>query len=159
MRREKIGFIFQRYNLIPVMTAFENIEYPLLMLGVEKKERLRLVSKIIDAVGLGQYAKQRPDQLSGGQQQRVAIARALVKEPALVIADEPTANLDTKTAHLIIDLMRELGAKLGCTFIVATHDNRMTQRCDRVLELVDGNITEQQPNQEVELMREEVCAG
>jgi putative ABC transport system ATP-binding protein len=159
LRREKIGFIFQRYNLIPVMTAFENIEYPLIMLGVDKQERLERVSKIIDAVGLNQYAKQRPDQLSGGQQQRVAIARALVKEPALVIADEPTANLDTATAHLIIDLMRDLGEKLGCTFIIATHDNRMTQRCDRVLELVDGHIKEQQSENTAELILEEVCVG
>lgn len=159
LRREKIGFIFQRYNLIPVMTAFENIEYPLIMLGIDKQERLERVSKIIDAVGLSQYAKQRPDQLSGGQQQRVAIARALVKEPSLVIADEPTANLDTITAHLIIDLMRDLGAKLGCTFIIATHDIRMTQRCDRVLELVDGHIKEQQSDNTAELILEEVCVG
>ncbi len=159
LRREKIGFIFQRYNLIPVMTAFENIEYPLLMLGIDKKERLKRVSKIIDAVGLSQFSKQRPDHLSGGQQQRVAIARALVKEPALVIADEPTANLDTTTAHLIIDLMRDLGAKLGCTFIIATHDNRMTQRCDRVLELVDGHLKKQQSDNTIQQSREEVCVG
>ncbi|MBN8446519.1 MAG: ABC transporter ATP-binding protein [Gammaproteobacteria bacterium] len=143
IRREKIGFIFQRYNLIPVMSAFENIEYPLLMLGISKAERYERVARMIDAVGLGKFAKQRPDRLSGGQQQRVAIARALVKEPRLVIADEPTANLDTPTAHLVIDLMRDLGREVGSTFIIATHDHRMTDRCDRVIELSDGHLTEQ----------------
>jgi len=138
IRREKIGFIFQRYNLIPVMTAFENIEYPLLMLGLTKAERYQRVASMIDAVGLSAHANKRPDQLSGGQQQRIAIARALVKQPALVIADEPTANLDTKTAHIIINLMRDLGHKVGSTFLIATHDQRMTDRCDRVLTLSDG---------------------
>lgn len=143
LRRKKIGFIFQSYNLIPVMTAFENIEYPLLMLGISKSERYKRVAKIIEAVGLAKFAKQRPDQLSGGQQQRVAIARALVKEPALIIADEPTANLDTETANLVIDLMRTLGKQLDCTFLIATHDHRMTDRCERILTLSDGNIVEQ----------------
>lgn len=138
LRREKIGFVFQRYNLIPVMTAFENIEYPLLMLSLSQSERYRRVAEIIDGVGLAKYARLRPDQLSGGQQQRVAVARALIKRPTLVIADEPTANLDTDTAHQVIDLMRGLGRELGSTFLIATHDSRMTDRCDSVLALRDG---------------------
>jgi putative ABC transport system ATP-binding protein len=145
LRREKMGFIFQRYNLIPVMTAFENVEYPLLMLGISQSERARRVSTMLEAVGLKDYAFQRPDQLSGGQQQRVAIARALVKKPALVIADEPTANLDTTTAHIIIKLMRELGDQFGSTFLIATHDNRMTDSCDRILNLRDGLLNEESP--------------
>lgn len=142
LRRHQLGFIFQRYNLIPVLSAFENIEYPLLMLGLSKQQRMERVARVIDAVGLSKFAKQRPDQLSGGQQQRVAIARALVKQPKLVIADEPTANLDTPTAHLVIDLMRTLGQEMGSTFIIATHDHRMTDRCDRILHLQDGLLTE-----------------
>lgn len=158
LRRQKIGFIFQRYNLIPVMTAFENIEYPLLMLGVKKAERYQRVARMIDAVGLSSFSRQRPDQLSGGQQQRIAIARALVKQPALVIADEPTANLDTQTAHLVIDLMRDLGNQLGSTFVIATHDHRMTERCDRVLDLADGLIYEEKMTG-LHYPQEELCVG
>ena len=142
IRREKIGFIFQRYNLIPVMSAFENIEYPLLMLGMTKAERYQRVARMIDAVGLGKFAKQRPDRLSGGQQQRVAIARALVKRPPLVIADEPTANLDGETAEQIIDLMQQLGRESNTTFLIASHDPRLYERCDRVLTLKDGYLSQ-----------------
>ncbi|MFY8285648.1 ABC transporter ATP-binding protein [Pseudoalteromonas sp. SSMSWG5] len=141
IRREKLGFIFQRYNLIPVMSVYENIEYPLLMLNMSKRERMNKVVDIISKVGLKDHISKRPDQLSGGQQQRVAIARALVKRPEIVIADEPTANLDTPTANMVIDLMRDLGNDLGSTFIVATHDHRMTERCHRVLSLADGNLS------------------
>ncbi|MBU77546.1 MAG: lipoprotein-releasing system ATP-binding protein LolD [Pseudoalteromonadaceae bacterium] len=141
IRREKLGFIFQRYNLIPVMSVYENIEYPLLMLNMTKRERMNKVVDIISKVGLKDHISKRPDQLSGGQQQRVAIARALVKRPEIVIADEPTANLDTPTANMVIDLMRDLGNDLGSTFIVATHDHRMTERCHRVLSLADGNLS------------------
>ncbi|KAA1165822.1 ABC transporter ATP-binding protein [Pseudoalteromonas sp. 20-92] len=141
IRREKLGFIFQRYNLIPVMSVYENVEYPLLMLNMNKRERMDKVVDIINKVGLKGHISKRPDQLSGGQQQRVAIARALVKRPEIVIADEPTANLDTSTANMVIDLMRDLGNDLGCTFIVATHDHRMTDRCHRVLNLADGNLS------------------
>jgi len=163
VRREKLGFVFQHYNLIPVMTAFENIEYPLLMLGLPKAERYRRVARVIDAVGLAFNARQRPDQLSGGQQQRIAVARALVKEPRLVIADEPTANLDTPTAHRVIDLMRDLGRELGSTFLIATHDHRMTGRCDRVLHLNDGLLSEENPTPQKKPVAfgpsEEPCAG
>ncbi|WP_339141013.1 ABC transporter ATP-binding protein [Pseudoalteromonas galatheae] len=143
IRREKLGFIFQRYNLIPVMSVFENIEYPLLMLNLNKQQRMDRVVEIVHKVGLKDHISKRPDQLSGGQQQRVAIARALVKKPELVIADEPTANLDTPTANMVMDLMRGLGNDMGTTFIIATHDHRMTDRCHRVLNLADGHITEQ----------------
>lgn len=161
VRREKMGFIFQRYNLIPVMTTFENIEFPLLMLDLDKKDRNTKVMAMIEAVGLTEHAHKRPDQLSGGQQQRVAIARALVKEPVLVIADEPTANLDTETAHMIINLMRDLGHKVGCTFLIATHDHRMTDSCDRVLMLSDGLITDYQPSNTTENIEQEeaLCVG
>lgn len=138
LRREKLGFIFQRYNLIPVMSVFDNIEYPLLMLDIDKQERMDKVVEIAHKVGLKDHITKRPDQLSGGQQQRVAIARALVKKPEIVIADEPTANLDTPTANRVMDLMRELGNDMDCTFIIATHDHRMTERCDRILSLADG---------------------
>ncbi len=163
MRRDRIGFIFQCYNLIPVMTAFENVEYPLLMLGLSKAERYKRVAEMIDGVGLAKHACLRPDQLSGGQQQRVAIARALVKQPKLVIADEPTANLDTATAHQVIDLMRDLGREVGSTFLIATHDPRMTGRCDRVCTLHDGLLAEDQDALENESTvcgpKEAVCAG
>lgn len=145
IRREKLGFIFQRYNLIPVMSVLENIEYPLLMLDMNKRQRMDQVIEIAHKVGLKDHISKRPDQLSGGQQQRVAIARALVKRPEIVIADEPTANLDTSTANMVIDLMRDLGNEMGSTFIVATHDHRMTDRCHRVLDLADGMLQEVQP--------------
>ncbi|PSW05232.1 ABC transporter ATP-binding protein [Photobacterium lipolyticum] len=143
LRREKLGFIFQNYNLIPVMTAYENVEYPLLLNNVSSKERSRMTRHILDAVGIADQAHKRPNQLSGGQQQRVAIARALVKYPRLVIADEPTANLDTQTANLVIDLMRSLGKEMQTTFLVATHDDRMTSHCDRIIRLQDGLLIDE----------------
>lgn len=140
IRREHIGFIFQNFNLVPVLTAFENIEYPLLLTGSSAKQRKEQTQTILKKVGLEKYATHRPDRLSGGQRQRVAVARALVKNPNLVIADEPTANLDTKTANQIIDLMLDLSDKFGTTFLIATHDERMVVRCKRSLHLVDGRI-------------------
>ncbi|MCG7495632.1 ABC transporter ATP-binding protein [Vibrio sp. Of7-15] len=142
LRREKLGFIFQHYNLIPVMTALENVEYPLMLSPLSKAERKNRALSVLESVGLKEQANKRPDQLSGGQQQRVAIARALVKNPLLVIADEPTANLDTETASLVIDLMKNLGRQSNTTFLVATHDERMTSRCDRVIRLQDGLINQ-----------------
>ncbi len=140
VRRNKIGFVFQSFNLIPVMTAYENIEYPLMLTGMPETERKKRVNEILEQVDLTQHQHQLPDQLSGGQRQRVAMARALVKQPMLVIADEPTANLDTQTATNIIDLMKELGRRYGTTFLIATHDQRMTERCDRKIILIDGKI-------------------
>jgi len=142
LRREHIGFVFQSYNLLPVLSAAENIEYPLLLSGVAKSERSLHVGEIIEQVGLSEFQTHRPDHLSGGQRQRVAIARALVKQPRMVIADEPTANLDTETASQMIELMHTLGKSLGTTFLIATHDERMAARCDRILNMVDGVIHE-----------------
>ncbi len=141
LRREQIGFVFQNFNLVPVMNARENIEYPLLLNDVCTADRRAQVDTMLAQVGLEPYAKHLPDKLSGGQRQRVAIARALVKRPNLVIADEPTANLDTATATLIIDLMHQLGREQGATFLIATHDERMSARCDRVVQLIDGAIS------------------
>lgn len=138
IRRDHIGFIFQSYNLIEVMTAFENVEYPLTLSKISKTERKKMVLAILKDVGLEGHEYKRPDQMSGGQQQRVAIARALIKKPKLVIADEPTANLDTHTATMVIDLMRRLGHQIQTTFLVATHDDRMTSRCDSCLRMQDG---------------------
>jgi putative ABC transport system ATP-binding protein len=138
LRRERIGFVFQGFNLVPVLTAFENVEVPLLLSGTPRKERRRRVGEALEAVGLGPEAGRRPDRLSGGQRQRVAIARALVKGPRLVLADEPTANLDGATAAQVLEVMRALGRARGATFLVATHDLRVTQHCDRTVALKDG---------------------
>lgn len=142
MRREKLGFVFQKFNLVPVMTALENVAYPLHLNGFSKAEQTELATQMLEHVGLGEFIHHMPDNLSGGQQQRVAIARALVHKPALVIADEPTASLDSQTANKVIDIMKGLGHEFGTTFIVATHDPRMASRCDRTIELVDGKITQ-----------------
>ncbi len=138
IRRRRIGFVFQSYNLVPVMSVRDNVDYPLLLADVAPAERRRLVDETLAQVGLTGLADRRPDQLSGGQRQRVAIARALVKSPTLVIADEPTANLDTATAQQVIDLMKALGARHGATFLIATHDDRMTAHCDQVRGIIDG---------------------
>jgi len=138
LRREKVGFVFQGFNLVPVMSVFDNVEYPLLLLGMAADERRAAVRAILARVGLAQFESRLPDALSGGQRQRVAIARALVKSPLLVIADEPTGNLDSETAAHIVDLLRELAHERGAAVVVATHDERMTGRCDRIVRLVDG---------------------
>ena len=140
LRRDEIGFIFQGFNLVPVMTVADNIDYPLFLAGVPAAERRARVAAALDAVGLREHAGHRPDALSGGQRQRVAIARALIKRPGLVIADEPTASLDSATAAQMLDLMRELGHRDGAAFLIATHDERLTRRCDRVIALRDGVI-------------------
>jgi putative ABC transport system ATP-binding protein len=140
LRREKIGFVFQGFNLVPVLNTAENVEIPLLLAGVSPDERASRVRAALEAVGIEGFARRRPDELSGGQRQRVAIARALVGRPRLVLADEPTANLDGTTAGNVIDLMRELGRTRRVTFLVATHDERMARHCDRVVELQDGLI-------------------
>jgi putative ABC transport system ATP-binding protein len=139
LRARKLGFIFQTFNLIPVLTAWENVEYPLLIhrRGAEAAER---VHRALEQVGLGERARHRPSELSGGQQQRVAIARALVSEPALVLADEPTANLDSATGREIVDLMRRLNRERGTTFVFSTHDPRIMSAADRVVEISDGRL-------------------
>jgi len=140
LRRDAIGFVFQSFNLVPVMTVADNVDYPLFLAGVPAAERRERVAQVLRAVGLAEHAAHRPDALSGGQRQRVAIARALVKRPALVIADEPTASLDSHTADQVLDLMRERCHAEGAAFVIATHDSRLTRRCDRVLTLLDGRL-------------------
>lgn len=140
LRRDAMGFVFQSFNLVPVMTVAENVDYPLFLAGVPAAERRKRVAQQLDAVGLLEHANHLPDALSGGQRQRVAIARALVKRPRLVIADEPTASLDSATAEQVLNLMRELGHAEGAAFVIATHDSRLTQRCDRVVDLLDGRL-------------------
>ncbi len=140
LRRDALGFVFQGFNLVPVMTVAENVDYPLFLAGVPAAERRERVAQQLAAVGLQAHAHHRPDALSGGQRQRVAIASALVKRPRLVIADEPTASLDSHTADQVLDLMRERGQAEGAAFVIATHDGRLTRRCDRVVALLDGRI-------------------
>lgn len=143
MRRHQLGFVFQKFNLIPVMTAWENVAYPLMLNGFSQAEQKKQAQAILAKVGLAEFANHRPDNLSGGQQQRVAIARALVHKPQMVIADEPTASLDSYTASVVIDLMKNLGHQLGTTFIVATHDPRMAIQCDRSIDLLDGTVNKE----------------
>jgi putative ABC transport system ATP-binding protein len=140
LRRDALGFVFQSFNLVPVMTVAENVDFPLFIAGVAANERRERVAAQLAAVGLQDHAQHRPDALSGGQRQRVAIARALIKRPRLVIADEPTASLDSHTADQVLDLMRERCHAEGAAFVIATHDSRLTQRCDRVLALLDGRL-------------------
>lgn len=140
LRRDALGFVFQSFNLVPVMTVAENVDYPLFIAGVPLAERRERVDAQLRAVGLQDHAQHRPDALSGGQRQRVAIARALVKRPRLVIADEPTASLDSVTADQVLDLMRERGHAEGAAFVIATHDSRLTRRCDRIVALLDGRL-------------------
>lgn len=139
-RRDNIGFIFQAFNLFPVLSVEENIEYIMLLQGVPKKERHRRVMDILEKVGLSDYADRRPMKLSGGQQQRVAVARAMVSEPSLVIADEPTANLDSETSGELLDMMRRLNRETGMTFLFSTHDEVVMRRADRIVVLRDGRI-------------------
>ena len=142
MRRGHIGFIFQFFALIPTLTAYENIEMPLLLNGHSPKERHDRVVELLKAVDLVDRAKNRPDQLSGGQQQRVAIARALAPKPALILADEPTANLDTENGKQVMQIMEKLNKETGVTFVFATHDPRVIQYAHRVITLRDGLIVE-----------------
>jgi putative ABC transport system ATP-binding protein len=148
LRRDTIGFIFQGFNLVPVMTVADNVDFPLSLAGVPQRERRQRVAQMLEAVGLGAHAAHRPDALSGGQRQRVAIARALIKRPQLVIADEPTASLDSHTADQMLALMRELGRNEGAAFLIATHDLRLVPRCDRVVHLLDGRL-QQRPHIEI----------
>ena len=140
LRREKIGFVFQTFNLIPVFTAAENVEFPLLVQGVGASERGKRAAAALESVGLATRAGQRPDLLSGGERQRVAVARAIVHRPALVLADEPTANLDTHNATQLIDLMHDLNRSLGLTFIFSTHDQRLLEHTPRIIRLCDGQV-------------------
>ncbi len=139
-RRDHIGFIFQSYNLIPVLSVAENVEYVLLLQEVTKAERRRRVDEMLAEVGLAGFSERLPSKLSGGQQQRVAIARAMVSRPDMVLADEPTANLDSEMGGDLIDMMRELNLKTGMTFLFSTHDRHIMERAERVVTLQDGRI-------------------
>jgi putative ABC transport system ATP-binding protein len=148
LRNQHIGFIFQTFNLLPVYTAFENVEFPLLLLGLSANERRKRVFEALEWVGLADRAKSRPAQLSGGEGQRVAIARAMVKKPELVLADEPTANLDAENSHNILHTMEDLNRQLGTTFLFSTHDQKVIDHLRRKIVLVDGRID-----------RDEILAG
>ncbi|HRZ80579.1 MAG TPA: ABC transporter ATP-binding protein [bacterium] len=139
-RRDHVGFIFQSYNLIPVLTVAENIEFVMLLQGVDKKERAKKVKDILDEIGLSGSEHRLPSQLSGGQQQRVAVARAIVSAPDIILADEPTANLDSATGSALLDMMRKLNEDKGITFIFSTHDRMIMERAKRLVMLHDGKI-------------------
>ena len=140
MRLRRIGFVFQEYNLIPVLSAIENVEYVMLLQGVADQERRRRALAVLAEVGLTGLEHRRPGELSGGQQQRVAVARAIVAEPVLVLADEPTANLDSVTGAALMDLMRRLNETRGITFVFSTHDPMVMQRARRLVHLKDGRV-------------------
>jgi len=141
LRLEKIGFVFQAYNLIPVLTVLENTAFVLELRGVRERERIERSRKILGELGIEKYANQYPNRISGGEQQRVAVARAVVADPAIVLADEPTANLDSKTSLELIDLMRHLNSEHSGKFLFATHDARLLDRVSRLVTLVDGRIS------------------
>lgn len=148
LRRDRIGFVFQNYNLIPVLTAAENAEYVLLLQGVPPAERRERIYSLLKTVGLAGMEKRFPRELSGGQQQRVAIARAIASAPALVLADEPTANVDSKTAESLLDLMENLNQEKGITFLFSTHDAHVMKRAKTLLVLKDGQIGFQGPSKD-----------
>ncbi len=140
LRKQHIGFIFQTYNLMPVYTVYENVEFPLLLLKKTASERRRAVLDALEWVGLMDKIKSRPKQLSGGESQRVAIARAMVKRPEVVLADEPTANLDAENSHHILDTMVKLNKELNTTFLFATHDDKVIKYLNRIIRLEDGKV-------------------
>lgn len=141
-RRDHIGFVFQSYNLIPVLSAFENIEYILILQGIEEKERKKRVNKTLKEVGLDGLGRKLPAHLSGGQQQRVAVARAIIGNPDIILADEPTANLDSVNGKSLIDMMLHLNETHGVTFVFSTHDQRIIDEAKRIVILEDGKIVE-----------------
>ena len=142
LRLQEVGFVFQAYNLLPVLTALENAEFPMLLQGVDAEERQARVRELFARTGMDGLEDRRPGKLSGGQQQRVAVIRAVVSRPALVLADEPTANLDSATSESLLDVMGELNRDLGVTFVFATHDSRVMDRCRRLVRMVDGAVRE-----------------
>jgi len=140
LRLEQVGFIFQAYNLLPVLTAMENAEFPMLLQGIAADERAARIGELFARTGMAGLEDRRPGKLSGGQQQRVAVVRAVASRPALVLADEPTANLDSASSEALLDVMAELNRDLGVTFVFATHDSRVMKRSRRLVQMVDGRI-------------------
>ena len=140
LRRDRIGFVFQAYNLVPVLSAAENAEYVMELKGLPARDRHRRIADLFERMGIGDLMNTRPLKMSGGQQQRVAVARAIASEPALVLADEPTANLDQATGRSLVGLMRELNRERGITFVFSTHDPMVLEQADRVVRLVDGTV-------------------
>ena len=140
LRLEEVGFIFQAYNLLPVLTAMENAEFPMLLKGIDEEERQTRVRELFARTGLDGLEDRRPGKLSGGQQQRVAVVRAVASSPALVLADEPTANLDSASSEALLDMMSDLNRDLGVTFVFATHDDHVMERSRRLIRMVDGQI-------------------
>ncbi|MYC19844.1 MAG: ABC transporter ATP-binding protein [Gemmatimonadales bacterium] len=140
LRLKEVGFVFQAYNLLPVLTALENAEFPMLLQGVPAEERQARVRELFARTGMEGLEDRRPGKLSGGQQQRVAVVRAVASRPALVLADEPTANLDSVTSEALLDVMGELNRDLGVTFVFATHDSRVMERSRRLVRMVDGTV-------------------
>ncbi len=144
LRLEKIGFVFQAYNLIPVLTAEENVEFGMLLQGVAKKERRERARAILDNVGLEGMYERRPAELSGGQQQRIAVARAVVSDPVIVLADEPTANLDSKTGQSLLEMMKRMNTEKNVTFVFSTHDTLVMEYAERLIRLRDGKLANEQ---------------
>ncbi len=142
LRLHKIGFVFQSYNLIPVLSALENVEYVMLLQGVRAEDRKDRAMAILDEVGLGEMYHRRPAELSGGQQQRVAVARSIVSGPAIVLADEPTANLDSKTGKSLLEMMEQMNDEKGVTFVFSTHDKMVMECAKRLIQIRDGMVTE-----------------
>lgn len=142
LRLQKVGFVFQSYNLIPVLTALENVEFVMLLQGVRASERRQRAEEILDDVGLAALYHRKPSELSGGQQQRVAVARAIVADPSIVLADEPTANLDSKTGQGLLEIMLAMNEKKGVTFIFSTHDRMVMDYARRLIQIRDGRVAE-----------------
>ncbi|MEM1509019.1 MAG: ABC transporter ATP-binding protein [Thermofilaceae archaeon] len=155
LRARKIGYIFQTFNLIPVLTAIENVMLPMIFAGVRREERIRRARELLERVGLGDRLYHKPTELSGGQQQRVAIARALANDPAIILADEPTGNLDLQTGLEIINLMRQLNKERGATIVTATHDLKMIDVSDRIIYLRDGKVERVETRAEIAVETEE----
>jgi len=155
LRARKIGYIFQTFNLIPVLTAMENVMLPMIFAGVRREERIRKARELLERVGLGDRLYHRPTELSGGQQQRVAIARALANDPAIILADEPTGNLDLQTGLEIITLLRQLNKEKGVTIVTATHDLKMIDVSDRIIYLRDGKVERIETRAEIAVEAEE----
>jgi putative ABC transport system ATP-binding protein len=145
LRCRKIGYIFQTFNLVPIMTALQNVTLPMIFAGVDRSEREDRAAGLLEMVGLGDRLHHKPTELSGGQQQRVAIARAFANRPAIVLADEPTGNLDSETGDQVFRLLRRVNERLGTGFLVVTHDPRLARRCDRIIHLVDGRVRSDRP--------------